>query len=360
MKKDKKMPTYKQMSDKEKQWADKIVFNVYFDCAKKNYEKHKDETSYFDELMRFLPNYVTRFPLEVLDIWNSISAEYWNKTPSNGKLSFLHNLVCAVANVDIIKAIELLPIIKITNLKLKQQLNYDQSTGIIYVQNLIRDTRLNAINYMMSLTNNKTLLEKLKIAKKQNETFKLTTQEINELINANNLIEDIYERRKLCDEIQRYRRFEGKREESEHPIYTKRVEECVENKDEQGIEYILSKIQKEYEEDNDTAEYVTDLLEVAFAIVEQYPYKALELYHSIDKTYEILNWSPVEILDLSEMIVENISKTNIKKAIELTEVIVEDFLKIEVLKKISRKTDDKVILEKISNMILMLEKDNEK
>ena len=97
---------------------------------------------------------------------------------------------------------------------------------------------------------------------------------------------------------------------------------------------------------------IYNLTEIGFSIVEKYPYKALNIFQSIDNIYEKVGALPGEILDLSVEIVVSIAKINFNEAMKVMNDIIEvDYFKLEALKKLNVKSYSQEIQNQIGNLI---------
>ena len=130
-----------------------------------------------------------------------------------------------------------------------------------------------------------------------------------------------------------------------------------------SIEKDTSNIKTDYEKDNDIEKYNNKLLEIAFEITNDKPYKALDLFNDINnentKVFNTkekdLNSSkdiavvlPGEMIDLSVEIICSIANTNINKALDLLDIVIDvDYFKLDALNRMDKKFNNSMITDSI-------------
>lgn len=115
-----------------------------------------------------------------------------------------------------------------------------------------------------------------------------------------------------------------------------------------------------YFDEPDFESHMTFLIEEANLIVESDPFEALKLFNSAYKLYDEVGHFPHEILDLSVLIVVNISKTNMDEAINQLKIIEVEQYELDALNDIFIYAKDQTHIEYINNRIQELEKEIEK
>ena len=86
-------------------------------------------------------------------------------------------------------------------------------------------------------------------------------------------------------------------------------------------------------------------IDYALSIVNENPYKALEIYMDLNDFHDILGSMPHDIIDLSVEIVVRISKDNVQKAISLIDIIDVDDFKVDALNEIIDKTNNESVVK---------------
>ena len=122
------------------------------------------------------------------------------------------------------------------------------------------------------------------------------------------------------------------------------------NEDINTINHFILLSVKSYKLNNCSYEYIYRIIEIAFSIVNNYPYKALDLFnilHDIDE-----DCLPNEVLDLSVDIVNSIAQTDVNKALDLFYIIEIECFKLQVLNNMLTKTNEKIVISKINQMII--------
>ena len=99
------------------------------------------------------------------------------------------------------------------------------------------------------------------------------------------------------------------------------------------------------------------LLEIGLAIVDVYPYKALDIFYVINNTYNQIGTLPVEILDLSVEILVSLALLDIDKSLNLLDIIEVDYFKLDALEKIDNLVKEEEVSSKVKHLIEVVKSD---